>query len=190
MSWQVEYVKSKDGRIIIFGGNSANSSTRGTTLRASPDIAVLNTNVSPYEWSIPNIPSANLALSLCYHSAEIYNNTMIIAFGLVTSNILSSTLILNKNIYLFDVQNYAWITSTTLTSGTSTSSTTTSKKPNTSHNTSTDKEASSNNGSNNMPIEYIHNCMWRKKRPRNNNIIEIPGSESYLTKTSDALNKF
>ncbi|RIB00072.1 hypothetical protein C2G38_2235762 [Gigaspora rosea] len=73
-------VLTQDGHIIIFGGSSANSSTRGTTLRAKPDIAILNTNVSPYEWSIPNIPSANLALSLCYHSAEIYYNTMIIAF--------------------------------------------------------------------------------------------------------------
>ncbi|CAG8556726.1 14522_t:CDS:2, partial [Gigaspora margarita] len=57
-------VLTQDGRIIIFGGSSANSSTCGTTFRANPDITVLNTNVSPYEWSIPNIPSANLALSL------------------------------------------------------------------------------------------------------------------------------
>ncbi|CAG8778370.1 10683_t:CDS:2, partial [Gigaspora margarita] len=42
-------VLTQDGRIIIFGGSSANSNTRTTTLRAYPDVAVLNTNVSPYK---------------------------------------------------------------------------------------------------------------------------------------------
>ncbi|KAF0458461.1 galactose oxidase [Gigaspora margarita] len=114
-------VLTNDGHIIIFGGNSANSTSRTTTLRAQPDVAVLNTNISPYRWSIPNISSTNSPQSLCFHSAEIYNNIMIIAFGIVTSDQLQTTATLNKNIYLFDVQNYAWISLTTPTSTKSTS---------------------------------------------------------------------
>ncbi|KAF0458462.1 galactose oxidase [Gigaspora margarita] len=109
-------VLTNDGRIIIFGGNSANSTSRATTLRAQPDVAVLNTNISPYQWSIPSISSINSPQSLCFHSAEIYNNIMIIAFGIVTSDQLQTTETLNNNIYLFDVQNYAWISSTSTVS--------------------------------------------------------------------------
>ncbi|CAG8843345.1 27495_t:CDS:2, partial [Gigaspora margarita] len=109
-------VLTQDGRIMIFGGSSANSGTRTTTLRAYPDVAVLNTNVSPYKWTIPNISSTNSPQSLCYHSAEIYKNIMIIAFGMITSDQLQTSAPFNKNIYLFNVQNYTWISSNTSTS--------------------------------------------------------------------------
>ncbi|CAG8711475.1 36089_t:CDS:2, partial [Gigaspora margarita] len=55
---------SNDGRIIIFGGSSTDETARRTTLRARPDVAVLNTNILPYEWSIPNISLANSPQSL------------------------------------------------------------------------------------------------------------------------------
>ncbi|CAG8835194.1 904_t:CDS:2, partial [Gigaspora margarita] len=111
-----------DGCIIKFGSSSANYPGRSPIIRAHPDVAVLNTNISLYQWSIPNISLTNYPQSLCFHSTEIYNNIMIIAFGIITSDQLQTTLTttFNKNIYLFDVQNYAWIPSTALTSTKST----------------------------------------------------------------------
>ncbi|KAF0397564.1 galactose oxidase [Gigaspora margarita] len=174
-------VLTQDGRIIIFGGSSANSSTRTTTLRAYPDVAVLNTNVSPYKWSIPNISSANSPQSLCYHSAEIYKNIMIIAFGIITSDQLQTSAPLNKNIYLFNVQNYAWISSNTSTSIPPTS-----------------KETGSNNQSNDMTIgisvgisgfifilSLIIGFSYYRHRKLKKNIIEIPGTDYYLTEISN-----
>ncbi|RIB22543.1 hypothetical protein C2G38_2173696 [Gigaspora rosea] len=37
------------------------------------DLAILDTNVSPYKWSAPNITSAYASPSLCYHYATLYN---------------------------------------------------------------------------------------------------------------------
>ncbi|CAG8600647.1 1188_t:CDS:2, partial [Scutellospora calospora] len=101
-------VLTKDGNIIIFGGNSANDINHDFIITAIPNLAILNTNVSPYHWSVPNIPSTNAPPSLCYHSAALYNNIMIITFGVQTS-----TKTANNNLYLFDVQNYVWISSST-----------------------------------------------------------------------------
>ncbi|CAG8825855.1 4141_t:CDS:2, partial [Gigaspora margarita] len=166
----------QDGRIIIFGGSSANSSIQNTTLRVYPDIAMLNTNVSPYEWSIPNISSANSPQSLCYHSAEIYKNIMIIALGNITSDQLQTSVSFNKNIYLFNLQNYTWIS--------------TSIPP-------TSKETSSNNQSNDMSIEIsvsisgfifilslIIGISYYRHRKLKKNIIETPGTNYYLTEMS------
>ncbi|RIB07386.1 hypothetical protein C2G38_2113923 [Gigaspora rosea] len=176
-------VLTQDGRIIIFGGSSANSSTRSTTLRAYPDVAVLNTNVSPYKWSIPNNSSANSPQSLCYHSAEIYKNIMIIAFGIITSDQLQTSAPFNKNIYLFNVQNYAWISS---------SNTSTSIPP-------TSKETGSNNQSNNdmtigisvgisgfiFILSLIIGFSYYRHRKLKKNIIEMPGTDYYLTEISN-----
>ncbi|CAG8704448.1 6304_t:CDS:2 [Gigaspora margarita] len=180
-------VLTNDGRIIIFGGNSANYTdaiiNRDTTLRAYPDVAVLNTNVSPYQWSIPNVSSTNYPQSLCFHSAEIYNNIMIIAFGIVTSNKLQTTKTLNNDIYLFDVQNYAWISSATLTSTTPVPTST--------------KSTSTNNHSNYMTIGIsvgvsgliiifsliIAGFSYYKYKKLRKTIIEIPGTDSYPIET-------
>ncbi|RIB17743.1 hypothetical protein C2G38_1403904 [Gigaspora rosea] len=175
-------VLTNDGRIIIFGGNSANDDLRRTTLRAQPDVAVLNTNILPYKWTIPNIPPANSPQSLCYHSAEIYNNIMIIAFGIVTSDQLQTNSSFNNNIYLFDVQNYTWISSITPTSIILTSTT---------------EKTSSNNSSNIMAIEIgigvsgfiIILCMiiagfsYYKYRKLRKAIVGMPGTNSYPIET-------
>ena len=48
---------------------------------AAPAMVLLDTNISPYSWTIPNIPSANSLPPLMGHTANIVGNYMIIAFG-------------------------------------------------------------------------------------------------------------
>jgi len=48
---------------------------------AVPTMVLLDTNISPYSWTIPNIPSANSPPLLLGHTANIVENYMIIAFG-------------------------------------------------------------------------------------------------------------
>lgn len=122
-------VLTNDGHIILFGGNSANDINDNSIISALPDLAILDTNVSPYKWSAPNITSAYASPSLCYHSATLYNGIMFIAFGLQTFSRSP-----NYYIYIFDVQKYAWVSSsqpnalssTTLSTISSTTSPTTS----------------------------------------------------------------
>ncbi|RHZ46814.1 hypothetical protein Glove_606g185 [Diversispora epigaea] len=47
----------------------------------SPNLAVLDTNKSPYEWSIPSNSKANSSPSIYGHFANLYFNYMIITFG-------------------------------------------------------------------------------------------------------------
>ncbi|RIB25941.1 hypothetical protein C2G38_2030620 [Gigaspora rosea] len=193
-------VLTNDGRIIIFGGNSANSTNRGTTLRAQPDVAVLNTNISPYQWSIPNILSTNYPESLCFHSAEIYNNIMIITFGIVTSDQLQTKVTLNNNIYLFDDQNYAWISSTTPTSTVSMSNATTSATPKStksSISTANAKETSTNNNNSNymtigisvgvsgliIIFSLIIAGLYYKYKKLRRIVLKIPGTDFYPIET-------
>ncbi|CAG8807578.1 6762_t:CDS:2, partial [Gigaspora margarita] len=49
-----------------------------TTIPATPYIAKLDT--SSWMWSIPNLSQIN-SPELCYHSAALYGDYMIIAFG-------------------------------------------------------------------------------------------------------------
>ena len=48
---------------------------------AAPALVLLDTNISPYSWAIPNIPPANSPPPLLGHTANIVENYMIIAFG-------------------------------------------------------------------------------------------------------------
>ena len=48
---------------------------------AAPAMVLLDTNISPYSWTIPNIPSANSPPPLLVHTANLVENYMIIAFG-------------------------------------------------------------------------------------------------------------
>ena len=48
---------------------------------ATPTMVLLDTNIRPYSWAIPNIPSANSPPPLAAHTANLVENYMIIAFG-------------------------------------------------------------------------------------------------------------
>ncbi|KAF0548070.1 galactose oxidase [Gigaspora margarita] len=67
-------VLTQNGDIIIYGGRIWND----TTVPATPYIAKLDT--SSWIWSIPNLSQIN-SPELCFHSAALYGDYMIIAFG-------------------------------------------------------------------------------------------------------------
>ncbi|KAF0538919.1 galactose oxidase [Gigaspora margarita] len=93
-------VLTQDGNIIIYGGSITNSS--GKIVYAFSDIAVLNTN--SWEWSVPSV-SGTSAPPLTMHSAGLYKNYMILAFGAT-----SATNLYTNNIYILDIKNYTWVT--------------------------------------------------------------------------------
>ena len=52
-------------------------------VKVQPDVAILNTQVNPFEWTVPLI-SSNIGdeiPSLSGHTANLINNYMIVAFG-------------------------------------------------------------------------------------------------------------
>ncbi|CAG8816239.1 31638_t:CDS:2 [Gigaspora margarita] len=59
-------------------------------------------------WSAPIIPKENAPVPLTFHSAAVYNDYMIIAFGRIT--IVLDHVAINNNVYLFDTNNYIWVT--------------------------------------------------------------------------------
>ncbi|KAF0548080.1 galactose oxidase [Gigaspora margarita] len=79
-----------------------------STIPATPYIAKLNTN--SWMWSIPNLSQIN-SPQLCYHSAELYGDYMIIAFGQIPSKSSMSYSALSNNLYILDIKNYTWVTS-------------------------------------------------------------------------------
>ncbi|RIB06281.1 hypothetical protein C2G38_2217532 [Gigaspora rosea] len=112
-------VLAPNGDIIVFGGSKDNNGTFGINL--SPLIAVLNTKT----WTWSSINATNTP-RLTYHSAAIYGNFMIVAFGnykvlfnFNNSHAINLTKLLrqgnrqkfNTKIYIFDTQNYKWVTS-------------------------------------------------------------------------------
>ncbi|KAF0415898.1 galactose oxidase [Gigaspora margarita] len=97
-------VLNKNGDIIIYGGSDFEYSTAYLEYsQVHPDLCVLNTN--SWIWTTPNIPSTNIPLTLTYHSAALYNNYMVVAFGIITS----TGGLYNKNVYVLDTQKYTWI---------------------------------------------------------------------------------
>ncbi|KAF0511298.1 galactose oxidase [Gigaspora margarita] len=93
-------VLSHDKSIIIYGGSYGINNTQ-----VFPDTAILN--IKTWRWSTPNISQVNAPPPLTFHSATIYNNYMIIAFGLIT-NVENQTF--SNKIYILDTQNYTWVT--------------------------------------------------------------------------------
>ncbi|KAF0549489.1 galactose oxidase [Gigaspora margarita] len=94
-------VLTQDGNIIIYGGAIHNNISGGIAYVFS-DIAVLNTN--SWVWSVPNV-SGTSAPPLTQHSAALYKNYMILAFGASSASILYT-----NNIYILDIKNYTWVT--------------------------------------------------------------------------------
>ncbi|KAF0501091.1 galactose oxidase [Gigaspora margarita] len=97
-------VLTQNGDIIIYGGVMLYNYTTPVT----PYIAKLDTN--SWMWSIPNLSQIN-SPQLCFHSAALYGNYMIIAFGLNPSLTSSSSFVLSNNLYILDIKNYTWVTS-------------------------------------------------------------------------------
>ncbi|GBB87143.1 hypothetical protein RclHR1_01360014 [Rhizophagus clarus] len=93
-------VLTTDKRIIMYGGTTWDKKT------VKPDLAVLNVNSDKYEWSVPmpNNPE-NAPPPLTSHSAMLYENHMIIAFGVTTPSLIAP----KSNIYLLDTQSYTWL---------------------------------------------------------------------------------
>ena len=72
--------KASDGRIIIYGGSKINGKLMD--VKVTPDLAVLNTQTTPFEWTAPNVFSnIGEVLSLTVHTANLVGNYMIVAFG-------------------------------------------------------------------------------------------------------------
>ncbi|KAF0548077.1 kelch repeat protein [Gigaspora margarita] len=103
-SWSTKNASAQNGEIIIYGGSMWNDST----IPAAPYIAKLVT--SSWMWSIPNLSQIN-APQLCYHSAALYGDYVIIAFGLNPSLSSKSNSTLSNNLYILDIKNYSWVTS-------------------------------------------------------------------------------
>ncbi|RHZ71073.1 hypothetical protein Glove_262g60 [Diversispora epigaea] len=99
--WLFASVLTPDGHIIIFGGCDLNY------ISVSPKLAILNTNKSPYEWSIPSSSEINSPPSIYGHTANLYYNYMIITFGYDAD---TNYVIYNSTVYLYDITNNTWVT--------------------------------------------------------------------------------
>ncbi|KAF0548081.1 galactose oxidase [Gigaspora margarita] len=97
-------VLTQNGDIIIYGGALWND----TNTLATPYIAKLDTNT--WMWSIPNLSQIN-SPQLCFHSAALYKDYMIIAFGQIPSMSSMTYSPLLNNIYILDIKSYTWVTS-------------------------------------------------------------------------------
>ncbi|CAB4410711.1 unnamed protein product [Rhizophagus irregularis] len=96
-------VSISDGRIIVFGGIS-------NSLPASPQLSILDTSKTPYEWSTPTVENPFGPFTFSGHIAVMVKDYMIIAFGINTTETIPS-LIDNKNIYKLDTRDplkYKW----------------------------------------------------------------------------------
>ncbi|CAG8580331.1 10354_t:CDS:2 [Rhizophagus irregularis] len=100
-------VLTPDGKIIIYGG------AQGPNLiTASPSLAILDTSTSVYTWSVPTISSQFSPPPLILHTADLYGDYMIVAFGNVTNG-ATSPVEINSGIYMLDTKTFSWITSYT-----------------------------------------------------------------------------
>ncbi|KAF0403432.1 galactose oxidase [Gigaspora margarita] len=95
-------IPGKLNPIIIYGGAGYNSS--GSIGNVFSDLAVLDTN--SWLWTVPSVSGTRAPPPLSMHSAALYKNYMIIAFGATSSTSLSN------NCYILDIQNqnYTWVT--------------------------------------------------------------------------------
>ncbi|KAF0492469.1 galactose oxidase [Gigaspora margarita] len=100
----------QNGIIIIYGGYAMNINNTLYS-KVTSDIAKLDTTT--WIWSIPTISKTNAPPLLALHSAALYGNYMIVAFGLNVSGstgLTPDTNLLNNNIYILNIQNNTWVT--------------------------------------------------------------------------------
>ncbi|CAI2162350.1 12130_t:CDS:2 [Funneliformis geosporum] len=91
-------VLASNNRIIVYGGTSEDLKNPAT-----PDLAILDVNLMPYQWISPNVTKGSPP-SRSFHSAAMVQNLMFVAFGNVTTN----------SIYILDVSdntNFRWSSS-------------------------------------------------------------------------------
>jgi hypothetical protein len=65
-----------DEKIIVFGGEKLNGEGA-----IREQLAILDTNMNPYTWSIPSVSAKILPPPLTLHSATLVGNHMFINFG-------------------------------------------------------------------------------------------------------------
>ncbi|CAB4382461.1 unnamed protein product [Rhizophagus irregularis] len=96
-------VLTPDERIIIFGGRKVPNDDPVLN-----QLAVLNTKMTPYEWSIPQVPAIdNMPLTTSAHSATLVGNYMFINFGQITP--ITNPQIQLPFFYILDIRNFTWI---------------------------------------------------------------------------------
>ncbi|RHZ82475.1 hypothetical protein Glove_109g246 [Diversispora epigaea] len=99
-------VLTPDGYIIIFGG-STYATTDADLSSVNPKLAILNTNKNPFEWSIPSDSEINSPPSIYGHTANLYNDLMIITFGFnLDTQFFSSS----GQVYLYNIKSNKWVT--------------------------------------------------------------------------------
>ncbi|CAG8522162.1 6672_t:CDS:2, partial [Scutellospora calospora] len=113
-------VLKKDGSIIIYGGGAFNFTKVPTPLLAS-----LDTSVTPYRWnSIKSSTNEYTPPPLTYHSAQLVDKYMIVAFGasIINGN-YNLTQATSNAIYILDTSSYSWVPSFDLTNNNDNNST-------------------------------------------------------------------
>ncbi|RHZ82474.1 hypothetical protein Glove_109g244 [Diversispora epigaea] len=99
-------VLTQDGYIIIFGG--CTYSATGTSFSSVfPKLATLDTNKDIFEWSIPSDSEVNSPPSIYGHTANLYNDFMIITFGYDADTQLYSS---SSQVYLYNIKSNKWVT--------------------------------------------------------------------------------
>ncbi|RHZ53509.1 hypothetical protein Glove_441g6 [Diversispora epigaea] len=99
-------VLTPDGYIIIFGGCTY-AATNADLSSVSPKLAMLNTNKNPFEWTIPSNSEENSPPSTYGHTANLYNDFMIITFGFNLDTQLYSS---SGQVYLYNIKSNKWVT--------------------------------------------------------------------------------
>ncbi|CAI2174791.1 5944_t:CDS:2 [Funneliformis geosporum] len=98
-------VLAPNDQIIICGGAGVFE-----RVLVAPNIAVLTTQSTSFEWTIPQISSNIEEIpTLARHKATLVENYMIVAFGIITQIDKASTKGGNSKLYLLDIRNYTWI---------------------------------------------------------------------------------
>ncbi|RHZ78027.1 hypothetical protein Glove_168g32 [Diversispora epigaea] len=101
--WYFSSVLTSDGNIIILGGISySNGSVVLDGVR--PKLATLDTNKNSFVWSIPSNSEVGAPPSIYGHTANLYNDYMIITFGkeLDLNNFASQ-------VYFYNIKSNKWV---------------------------------------------------------------------------------
>ncbi|CAI2181951.1 5156_t:CDS:2 [Funneliformis geosporum] len=112
LTWSVKVVTASniiqnpsDDKIIIYGG-----ANRANSIKAVPDLFVLNMENEQFEYIVPPV-YGQLPPSLSAHTADLFENYMIITFGNITQPNDNPLPLKSYNIYIMDIRNYTWVNS-------------------------------------------------------------------------------
>ncbi|RHZ53499.1 hypothetical protein Glove_441g75 [Diversispora epigaea] len=107
--WFHTSVLTPDGYIVIFGGCTFEGEF-SNVYSVSPNLAILDTNNSLFEWTIPESSKVNSPPFMCSHAASLYYNYMIITFGFVLGNGTWINSSYNSDVHLYDTTSNKWVT--------------------------------------------------------------------------------